>query len=558
MSTSKAAAQQWSKDQKKLGRRAAGFVILPALLNSLLGVAAAFILASVLGGFLLGAKLDVTLAALFALIALCRAVLIFLADAAAQRAGATARRRLRTEAFTRLLEAGPSMLRGQHSGELAAIVVDKIEALDGFFSRWISANQLAVLAPLMIGLFAFSQDRFAGYVLFGAGLFVPFAMAIAGIGAGVAARRQVVAMTRLQARFLDRVRGIATIVLGGRTESEAQSLRLAAEELSRRTMRVLRVAFLSSAALDLAAAFALVILAVHYGAQLRRGDLADPRMALFCLLLVPEFFAPLRAFAAAYQDKLHAAGSAEALSALPPAAEPPPALPVRTVPAHNITIVFDGVHFAWDTARGPVLDGLSFRAPPNEVTLLVGNSGAGKSTIMEMMLGFIHPNQGRITINGADIKDLVPEALARLTAWIGQRPIIFAGTIADNIRFARPDATDEELRHAAHLALVDRFADALPEGLSTRIGDSGYGLSGGQAQRIAIARAFLKNAPLLLLDEPTSHLDPATEAEVLESLRRLVLGRTVILASHATAAHTIGGRRIDLVDGKAVAQRGAA
>ena len=558
METSKAATKHWGKLQQKLGRRAASFVILPSLLNVLMGVATAFLLASILGGFLQAMPLDWTLAGLFALLALTRAGLIFLADTAAHQAGSAARRRLRTDALVRLLEAGPSLLRGQHSGELAAIVVDKIEALDGFFARWIAANQLAVLGPLVVGLIAFRADHFAGYVLLGSGLFVPFAMAIAGIGAGVAAKRQMIAMTRLQARFLDRVRGIATIVLAGRAEDEALSLRRAAQELSSRTMRVLRVAFLSSAALDLAAAFALVMLAVHYGARLRHDEMADPRQALFCLLLVPEFFAPLRAFAAAYQDKLHAAGSAEALSALPPAKEPQPALTVRNVPAQQLTLAFEDVHFTWDPARGPVLDGLSFRAPPGEVTLLVGASGAGKSTVMEMLLGFIHPSQGRITINGADLKDLVPEALSRLTAWIGQRPVIFAGTIADNIAFARPDASPAEIRHAAELALVNRFADTLPDGLATRIGDGGYGLSGGQAQRIAIARAFLKDAPLLLLDEPTSHLDPATEAEVLESLRRLVLGRTVILASHAVAAHAIGGRRIDLVNGKALAQRGAA
>ena len=178
--------------------------------------------------------------------------------------------------------------------------------------------------------------------------------------------------------------------------------------------------------------------------------------------------------------------------------------------------------------------------------------------MMEMLLGFIRPDRGRVTVNGADLGDLVPEALSALTAWIGQRPVIFAGTIADNIRFARVDATEAELERAAKLALVDRFADELPLGLATPIGEGGYGLSGGQAQRVAIARAFLKNAPLLLLDEPTSHLDPATEGEVLESLRRLVVGRTVILASHATAAHAIGGRRIDLVHGRAVAERGVA
>ena len=259
------------------------------------------------------------------------------------------------------------------------------------------------------------------------------------------------------------------------------------------------------------------------------------------LLLVPEFFAPLRAFAAAYQDRLHAVGAAEALVDLPPPPAPQPQRDVRTVAARGVAVAFEDVHLTWDPARGPALNGLSFRVPDGETLVLAGPSGAGKSTVIEILLGFVRPDKGRVTINGADIADLVPQALARLTAWIGQRPVLFAGTIRDNIRFARPEATDAEVEEAARIARVTEFAAALPDGLDTAVGEGGYGLSGGQAQRVAIARAFLKNAPLLLLDEPTAHLDPATEAEVLDSLRRLALGRTVILASHSSAAHGFAG-----------------
>jgi ATP-binding cassette subfamily C protein CydD len=323
-------------------------------------------------------------------------------------------------------------------------------------------------------------------------------------------------------------------------------------------MRVLRVAFLSSAALDLAAAAAFVLLVLHMAEQLLAGHLAHPAIALFVLLLVPEFFAPLRAFAAAYQDRLHASGAADALAALPPLPPTAPPRDVRTVAARGIAVAFEDVHFTWDPARGPALNGLSFRVPAGETMVLAGPSGAGKSTVIEMLLGFIRPDRGKVTINGADIADLVPQALARLTGWIGQRPVLFAGTIRDNIRFARPEATEEEIKVAAENARVSQFAAVLPDGLDTVIGEGGYGLSGGQAQRVAIARAFLKNAPLLLLDEPTAHLDPATEGEVLDSLRRLALGRTVILASHSSAAHGFGGRRLDIRDGQAMAARGAA
>jgi ATP-binding cassette subfamily C protein CydD len=263
-------------------------------------------------------------------------------------------------------------------------------------------------------------------------------------------------------------------------------------------------------------------------------------------------------FSAAYQDRLHATGAAESLIDLPPLPEPAEAREIRTVAAQGVTVAFDNVRLTWDASRGPALDGLSFRVSAGETLVLAGPSGAGKSSVIEILLGFVRPDGGRVTINGADITDLVPQALSRLTAWIGQRPILFAGSIRDNILFARPEASVDEVTKAATAARLDSFTAGLPMGLDTIVGEGGYGISGGQAQRVAIARAYLKNAPLLLLDEPTAHLDPATEQEVLDSLRRLALGRTVILASHSSAAHGFAGRKLDLRDGKVIAARGAA
>jgi ATP-binding cassette, subfamily C, bacterial CydD len=556
---SKTASRAWLRDERRAGSRAGWPVVLCGLLGTAMAVGQAWCAAMLLADALAGRAGDaLALAAGFAVLAVLRATLSVVAERAAFNAGAAARRRLRTDALSRLLHAGPARLRTHHSGELTAIVVDRIEALDGLHSRWLPAASLAIGAPLLVALAALLADPTGALVLVLSGLLVPVAMAAAGLGAAAASRSQFLALARLQARFLDRVRGIATIVLYGQAEAEARSLAAAADELRRRTMRVLRVAFLSSAALDLAAALAFVVLALHYGLLRLSGSLTHPATALFLLLLVPEFFAPLRGFAAAYQDRLHAAGAAEALVELPPLPAPQPLREVRTVAARGIAVAFEDVHLTWDPARGPALNGLSFRVPDGETLVLAGPSGAGKSTVIEILLGFVRPDRGRVTINGADIADLVPQALARLTAWIGQRPVLFAGTIRDNIRFARPEATDAEVEEAARNASITEFSAALPDGLDTAVGEGGYGLSGGQAQRVAIARAFLKNAPLLLLDEPTAHLDPVTEGAVLDSLRRLALGRTVILASHSSAAHGFPGRRLDISDGRAVPARGAA
>ncbi len=558
MQDSKTAARAWTRQQTRLARTQA----IPAIGFGLAGLVAAaaqsgcvaWALSTALAGH---SRNGIPAITSFAVLALLRSLLQVQAERAGFKAGAAGRARLRGDVFARMLAAGPALLRGGHSGELAATLVDRVEALDGLFGRWVPASFLAILGPVVICAVALAVDPFTALVLLLAGLLVPFGQAVAGIGAASASRSQFLAMARLQARFLDRVRGIATIVLAGRTNEEALALASAAAELRQRTMRVLRVAFLSSAALDCAMAGALIVLALHNRAALTGGHGSLPR-ALFSLLLVPEFFAPLRAFSAAYQDRIHATGAAEALADLP--ALPAPAAPsaIRTIEARGVTVSFERVRLVWDASRGPALDDLSFFIPPGETLILTGPSGAGKSSVLELLLGFVRPDEGRILLNGHDIADIVPAALSRLTAWIGQKPMLFAGTIAENIAFARPDATPAEIEDAARAAHVDAFAAGLPLGLETPIGEAGHGLSGGQAQRVAIARAFLKNAPLLLLDEPTAHLDPATEADVLASLKRLAVGRTVLMASHSAAAQSFSGRRLDLRHGRAAAARGAA
>jgi ATP-binding cassette subfamily C protein CydD len=557
--TQKAAARSWLRREQRAGNKAARPVLMWHVLGSIAGIGQAFAAATVLAAALTGSLPEASALTAFGFLAILRAAVAYLTERAAFTAGAAARRRLRSDALSRLLHAGPALLRSRHSGDLATIVVDKIEALDGLFSRYVPAATFAMVGPCIVLLAVLYADPWAALLLLGCGLLVPVGMAIAGIGAAAASRNQFLAMARLQARFLDRVRGIATIVLYGRADDEARALAQAANDLRLRTMRVLRVAFLSSVVLDLAAALAMVVLAIHYFGLLRTEGTAGVLWpALAVLLLTPEFFAPLRTFSAAYQDRLHATGAAESLVDLPPLPEPVPAREIRTVAAQGVTVAFDNASLTWDASRGPALDGLSFRVAAGETLVLAGPSGAGKSSVIEILLGFVRPDSGRVTINGADITDLVPQALSRLTAWIGQRPVLFAGSIRDNILFARPEASPEEVAAAATAARLDAFTAGLQAGLDTLIGEGGYGLSGGQAQRIAIARAYLKNAPLLLLDEPTAHLDPATEQEVLDSLRRLALGRTVILASHSSAAHGFAGRRLDMRAGKAIAARGVA
>jgi ATP-binding cassette subfamily C protein CydD len=548
-----AETKSWIRAEQKRGQRAGRLGLALGGGQIALGIGQAFCAANLLAAVLHAGPRGVALglyAAGYAVCAALRAAAGLQGERVGFERGAAARRRLRNGVFSTFLALGPSGVRGRHSAELAATAVDRVEAMDGFHGRWITATNLAMLGPGLVFVAAVLADWPSGVVLLVAGLCVPFAMAVAGIGAGVAAKRQFVAMTRLQVRFLDRIRGISTIVLAGRGEDEARALAAAAAELRARTMRVLRVAFLSSTALDLAAAAALVIIVIRFAGIMRHGDLALAPTALFVLLLVPEFFAPLRGFSAVYADRMAAEAVAEEFCALP---EPPPAVPaveIRSVAAHGLALAFEDVSFTWDAARGPVLQHLSFRVNSGEILLLTGASGTGKSTIIDLILGFIAPDAGRVTFNGAEYSTLVPAARAKMIGWIGQKPMIFAGTIEENIRFARPEAGEEALAEALRLAKLSELIETLPAGLKTRIGEGGFGLSGGQAQRVAIARAFLKDAPLLLLDEPTAHLDPVVERDVLASLKRLAMGRTVLMASHsalaAEFARDTGAKRLDL------------
>lgn len=514
------------------------------------GVAQALLIARLLATLLGRAEAGVADLAAAAALALLMAALAMAQERAQIAVGEDAKARLRAAAFARLLAAGPQDERAV--GEKSALVVERIEALEGYFARWLPAAALAVLAPLLIAGAAALADPVSGLILLGAGLLVPVAQAISGIGAGVASRRQFAALQRLSGRFLDRMRGLPVLVLLNQQQAEASRLGAAAEELRARTMRVLRLAFISTGAMELIVGIALASLAYRHG-HLVAGTHPAPVSALFTLLLVPVFFAPLRAFAGAYHEQLAARGAAADLAPLL-AAHTPDGLLLEEVPP-KVTVTFQDVRLTYDPSRPPALDGVSFRVLPGETLLLTGESGSGKTSILRILMGFRRPDGGRVAINGHDVTLLRPSELRRLCSYVGQRAHIFRGTIRDNIAFARPEADDAAILAAARAAQVTEFASDLPQGLDTLVGEGGFGLSGGQAQRVAVARAFLRDAPLVLLDEPTTHLDPGTEAVVLDALRRLCVGRTAIVATHARAARGYFGKVLQLSAGREAGDR---
>lgn len=492
-----------------------------------------------------------------------RAAAAYGVEASGARAAALVKRAVRRDLWRRLAERGPAAAAREPSGALATTFVEPVEALDGFVARFLPQSALAGIVPLMILLAVLPVSWAAALILAVTGPLVPFFMALVGMGAAAASRRQMDVLARMGGTFLDRVGGLLTLELYGQAERETARIAEAAEGFRKSTMRVLRIAFLSSTVLELLSSLSVAFLAVYVGMSLLNfigfgawGGRLDLFGGLFVLLLAPDFFQPLRQMAQSYHDRASAVAAAGRLMALagdaPPFETAPAPSPDAGVPARRgegSALVFEAVDAGYEPGR-LVLRDVSFALRPGERAALVGPSGGGKSTVLALVLSFLTPTSGRVLLDGENLAGQAPEAARDRLAWVGQTPHLFHGTVRDNVLFARPDATEAELLEALDAAGLGHAAGELPRGLDTPVGEEGFGLSGGQARRVALARAYLKRAPLLLLDEPTAGLDRANERAVLDALARLAVGRTVLIASHSAAGIAFADRVIRIEDGR--------
>ncbi|MCD9031214.1 thiol reductant ABC exporter subunit CydD [Luteimonas sp. Y-2-2-4F] len=482
------------------------------------------------------------LAALAAVGAL-RAGLAFAARRSADAATTALRDGLRRRLARRLFAAGAPWLRRQRSGALSELAGAHVDALDGYFGGYRLARAETLLVPPAMLLAAGWVDPIVGAVLLLTLPLIPLFMMLVGWSAEAASRRQLRALARMGGHFADRLRGLGLIRVYGRGEAELAGVSEAAEGLRERSLKVLRIAFLSSTVLEFFASVSVAVIALYLGlSYLGMIELraAPPTLGagLFLLLLAPEVYAPLRRLAAHYHDRAAALAALEEIDGALDAGDAgrrEPAQPAgrgRTAP--SVRIVEVSLRHA-GAARDAVA-GCSLDVAAGETVALAGASGCGKSTLLEAVAGWLPPRAGRIEIAPAG---------ARI-GYAPQRPFLFHGSIADNLRLARPDADDAAVRAAAEAAQVMRFAARLPAGLDTVVGERGFGLSGGEARRIALARVFLREPALLLLDEPTAFLDPETERRVLEALAAFARGRTVLIATHSAAALAIASRVVAL------------
>ncbi|WP_350108045.1 thiol reductant ABC exporter subunit CydD [Thalassobaculum sp.] len=544
--------RRWLTDRARAVRLPLALAVAAGFAAGLLAVAQAWVLARLIADAVAGDAVDRLLpaAGLAVLVFAARAGLTVAAEVLATTAASRVKRALRAELVAALGRLGPSWLKTRRSGAVAATVIEQVETLDGFVARYLPVQALAAAVPVALLVPAFMVDAGAGWILLAAGALVPVAMALVGMRTAVAARRQMTGLQRMSGVFLDRLQGLTTLKLFGAAERELDRIREVADGYRGATMAVLRLAFLSSTVLELLAVGSLALVAGRVASSALGGGGVSLQAALFLLILVPEMFQPLRRLGQHYHDRAAALGATEGMLEILDAVAALPADGAAWRLAEAPAIAFDRVGLAYPGGRRPALDGASFRVAAGETVALVGESGAGKSSILAILLGSERPTSGTVTVDG---RLLDGPALRASIAWAGQNPRIVAGTLADNLRLGHPDAPDDAVRAAAETCRVGDFADRLPQGLATVVGEGGRGLSGGEARRVALARALLRDAPLVLLDEPTANLDGDSEAAVLDAIDRIRAGRTVLIATHSEAVIRRADRVLRVESGRVLA-----
>lgn len=525
-----------------LGAVGAGLVIAQAML----------IAEVVVGAFQHGRSVAALSTPLLLLVAVSggRALVAWLTERAAHRASAAVKSELRGRLLDRAAALGPGWLGGQRTGSLVTLATRGVDALDDYFSRYLPQLGLAVVVPVAVLARIVTEDWVSAAIIVGTLPLIPLFMMLIGWATQARTDRQWRLLSRLSGHFLDVVAGLPTLKVFGRARAQAESIRRITGEYRQATMRTLRIAFISSFALELLATLSVALVAVTIGMRLVRGDM-DLYIGLVILVLAPEAYLPLRQVGAQYHAAAEGLAAAEEIFAV--LETPVPVSGTGAVPSG--AVAFEGVTVRYPGRSADAVGEVSFTVEPGETVALVGPSGAGKSTLLDVLLGFVRPTAGRVRVGGVDLAELDMAEWRSRIAWVPQRPHLYAGTIAENVRLARPDADDEAVRRALRDAGALDFVDALPEGAGTVLGEDGAGLSAGQRQRLALARAFLADRPLLVLDEPTAALDGATEAEVVSAVRRLAAGRTVLVVVHRPALLEVTDRVVRLDSAEPVGAR---
>jgi len=490
---------------------------------------------------------------------LARASLSWLGELAAHRTSAIVTSALRRQLLSRAMALGPSWLAGERTGELTSAATQGVEALDVYFARYLPTAVVAAISPLVLLAWMLWADWRSFLILGVTVAVVPLFMVLLGLEAKRHAERQWDRLSGLAAAFYDLLQGLPTLRAFGRARAGRRTLEKAAEDLRLTTMSTLRMAFLSSLALEVLAAVGTALVALFLGLRLLDGSLRLG-VALAVLVLAPEVYLPLRRAASEFHAST--AGQAAADRILDVLDEPAPVAPGTVTSGRGgaraklvaklarSTIRLSDLQVRYPARVVPVLDGVNLELAFGEHVAVTGESGSGKSTLLAVLLGFIAPVGGNLTVGGVDLGDVPISDWRRQIAWVPQRPYLVRGTIADNLRLGDAGANGGALARAVEWSGLSGLVERMPQGLRTPVGEGGLTLSAGERQRVAIARAVLRDAPIVLLDEPTAHLDAARELSLAETLGPWLESRTVLVAAHRLGVVGRVDRTLTLAGGR--------
>lgn len=550
-------------------RLALALTILLGWLGGLLVILQAWFLSRVVDGVFLGKQ---TLTAVFPILEillvtiLLRAASIWGAEFSASAVALRVKADLRARLMKHLAALGPAFTQGEKTGELAASAIEGVEALDAYFSQYLPQAALAAFIPLSILLLVFPLDPLTGVVFLLTAPLIPFFMYLIGKAAEALTQRQWETLSRLSAYLLDVLQGLTTLKLLGQSRNQAGNIQKASDRFRDVTLSVLRVTFLSALALELLSTISTAVVAVEIGLRLLYAHMTFQR-ALFILVLAPDFYLPLRLLGLRFHAGMSGTAAARRIYEIldmplpdvvvrsPERSRRATKQPHETTRIQHFNITFKNVSYSYPSRDLPAISDISLQIHNGQLTALVGATGAGKSTLASLLLRFIEPSAGEIRVAGQPLAAIPPEDWRAQVAWAPQMPYLFNDTLAANLRLAKPEATDDELMRACQRADLHEFILSLPGGYGTQIGERGARLSGGQAQRLALARAFLRDAPFLILDEPTSSLDPAQESRLHQAVHELMRGRTTLVIAHRLGT-VYQADQIIVLEGGRIAERG--
>lgn len=478
------------------------------------------------------------------IIVLVRAGLSWAKEVVSFQTSAKVRSSLRQNILAHINQLGPVSAGKLPTGQLASSVMEQVEGVHKFLVYYLPQMSIAVLIPIAILIFVFPVSIVSGIIFIICAPLIPLFMALVGMGAASIHQKHFQSLARMSTHFLDVIQGLITLKLFGKGKAQADKIFDVSDEYRQKTMSVLRIAFLSSAVLEVFAAASIALLAIYLGLGfINLGT--DNTMwwtlsgvtlqgALFILLLAPEFFLPLRELGTHYHARAEAIGAAIEIKKVLDLKRDNADSFVQTLwqASPEIGLRFERVSVDYNRGVIKALSEISFEIKPGEKVAIVGPSGAGKTTLLNTLLGFVSPSSGHVYANTQDINKVAPSSWYAALSWLGQNPMLFKGSIKDNLLLAKPNATVSECEKALEFAQLSGMVSSLPYGLDTQVGEQNMGLSGGQAQRLALARIYLKDTPFLLLDEPTSSLDADHEENVLNALSQFWKNKTVLILTH--------------------------